>query len=102
MLTTSSQCSACPSGYYCNQLGLTEFVGKECTAGYFCTEGSTDAMQNYCTIGHYCPLASGIPLLCPPGFYQINLAQSKCEECPSGNYCLGGQIIPCAAGNYCP
>lgn len=102
MLDDPANCVKCPSGYYCNQLGLTTYIGKECAEGYYCTEGSTDPYQTYCPAKHYCPKGSGVPLECPSGFYQPDIAQAKCLECPSGSYCINGEQKSCRAGYYCP
>ena len=63
-------CSICPSGYYCDELGMWEV--KICPAGY------------------YCPLGTIVPEPCPEGTYSNveGLIDSRsCTYCPAGYYC---------------
>ena len=85
-----TECPACPAGYVC--LGTTskefptsrdEHNGFECPAGFFCPEGSREAVP--CPAGKYNPLLR-----------QSNV--SACVPCPSDTYMhLSGspECFPC-------
>ena len=81
-------CLLCTAGFYCNGRGLTAPTG-ECSSGYYCPEGQTDAtpLEFVCTPGHFCEAGSPILYECLPGTFQAMRAQSSCDECPSGYYC---------------
>ena len=47
--TNIDECVDLPYGYYSNALALTDVTSAQlCTAGYYCTGGSTSATQNTC------------------------------------------------------
>lgn len=55
--------------------------------------------------GHFCPLGSMRPSLCPHGEHQPALGSDACLPCPAGFYCphpgtRGPQLCPAHA--YCP
>ena len=96
-------CNPCDSGYYCNQTGLTQIIGK-------------------CPIGNMCPLGTSSPTPCSTGTYNNVEGQPSCIGCPIGYYCpsqamtaptlcnsgyicnvmnLAAQI-PCPSGYFCP
>lgn len=82
-----------------------------------------------CPLGHFCPLGSTSPVVCPDGtysnatgihscfqchdfkckmqnsshlFFFFNEGAEVCEECPTGTYCLSGEDVQlCPAGHYC-
>jgi hypothetical protein len=103
----------CTPGQYCGTTGLQLPTGN-CTAGYFCLEGSqlaapTDGTQgNICPAGSYCPTGSSINIECPVGTYNANTgatAESNCVVCDAGKKCLSrGLTAPsttCPAGYHC-
>lgn len=69
-------CQKCTDGFYCSTTGLIAPTGR-CEVGYFCPEGSStprgaspsSTQEQYCKATQYCPLGTGFPLVCPPGFY---------------------------------
>lgn len=48
-------CLICPSGYFCDQKGLTELSGQ-CSEGYYCPVGQNTSQppEHKCKAGHYC------------------------------------------------
>ena len=77
-----------------------------CPAGYLCAEGTGDRYATPCPPGSICPAGSGLPILCPPGWYCEGTC-SGCkeqEECPEGYYCPAGTVEPfaCGADDVCP
>lgn len=56
-----------------------------------------------CQEGTYCPGATPYPIGCPAGSYNDLVAQSICEVCPAGYYCLENSTTyldtPCWTGN---
>lgn len=115
--TGPDYCSLCPDGYYCEGPAATNYTGS-CAPGYFCPAGqhtATPAQYN-CTIGHYCPGENVQPTPCPAGYYQDEILQDFCKDCPAGQYCdpvevasgMGvaehGVVTPaiCPVGHYCP
>ncbi|MED6232417.1 hypothetical protein ATANTOWER_029578, partial [Ataeniobius toweri] len=108
-----SDCSPCPSGYFCNSKALTEPSGP-CSAGHFCSQGSTEPSPlsppygDVCPEGHFCPQGSGSPKPCPVGSFLPDagaLSLSQCRPCPPGKYCLTpGASQPtglCYTGFFC-
>ena len=107
-LTSSSECPACQGGYYCGSSGLSEPTAP-CQAGYYCISGaSIDNPTNSptgdeCTVGHYCPTGTAVPIQCDPGTYAPNAQASVCINCTAGYYCTDGlTLVNCPLGNYCP
>ena len=52
-------------------LGLTAVSGP-CSSGYYCTSAAqsatpTDATGDICTVGHYCPTGTPVPVPCADG-----------------------------------
>ena len=108
--TSSSNCSACTPGMYCDSAGAIMPAGM-CTAGYYCAGGSSTATPtgtggNLCPAGTFCDAGSVQPVPCPAGSYNNVTTQEECTICPSGFWC--GQRSedfadkPCPAGYYCP
>ncbi len=52
--TSLNDCTACDSGKFCNDTGLTEVTG-DCSPGYYCKRGSPQSMPNNGTYGGPCP-----------------------------------------------
>ena len=93
-------CKACPSGYYCPDLGQSDGTLYKCGGGQICNEGS--AHPSICPGGYYCDMDANIfkeicPInyYCPPGT-QTPIACSFGEMCPEGSAyprkCVAGQI----------
>lgn len=112
-LVDAAGCTACKSGFYCDELGLTEETldarNKQCDAGYFCTEGSETPYPedgtsgNKCPVGHYCPTQSSEATECAAGTYETRTGSDECQTCPEGFYCPGPATttpIECEQG-YC-
>ncbi|XP_035857407.1 zonadhesin-like [Sander lucioperca] len=102
-----SSCWPCPPGLYCNSTGLSQPSGI-CYAGYYCSGGAVSSLPSdgvtgdICPIGHYCPMGSRSPVLCPDGTYSNTTGAEECDDCLSGTYCLSGEgVQPCPAGHYC-
>ncbi|KAA8594284.1 hypothetical protein FQN60_005118, partial [Etheostoma spectabile] len=102
-----SSCWPCPPGLYCNSTGLNQPSGI-CYTGYYCSGGAVSSMPSdgvtgdICPIGHYCPMGSRFPVLCPDGTYSNTTGAGECDDCLSGTYCLSGEgVQPCPAGHYC-
>ena len=108
-LSSSGQCPPCTGGYYCATTGLSEPTGP-CNAGYYCDSGATTATPNdggatgdVCTIGHYCPQGTDVPIQCPVGKFMPTTQASVCTDCTAGYYCVDGlNLIDCPQGFYCP
>ncbi|KAF3847745.1 hypothetical protein F7725_020773 [Dissostichus mawsoni] len=99
-----SSCWPCPSGLYCNNTGLSKPSGL----WYYCSGGAVSSMPSesltgdICPIGHYCPMGSTSPLLCPDGTFFNSTGAEECDDCLSGTYCLSGEGVQhCPAGHYC-
>ena len=77
-------CDTCTPGYYCASFGIS----GPCAPGFFCPAGQSSATPaNYsCTVGHYCPGETGLPVQCPAGTYQDETGQEFCKGCPVGRY----------------
>ena len=126
-LRTSSDCTPCDGGMYCDGFGLQNPRGS-CSPGFFCVSSSnsstpldsntthaaalvmgTNTFFGRCPRGAYCGSATKIPILCPEGTYTGNeggKSRADCLACPGGHYCQGlGNIAPtglCSAGYFCP
>ena len=66
--------SACPSGFYCEEAGLTNASGP-CQQGYHCISGAKTANPDdkvtgiICPVGYYCPTATNRTVPCENGTY---------------------------------
>lgn len=97
---------ACPDGRYCQTTGLTSYTNN-CAAGYYCPAGQTNnnPVSYQCPAGSYCPAGSMIAKKCAVGYYQPNVGQAACLDCPAGSYWDGtdtSTYIACVIGYYCP
>ncbi|XP_034024621.1 neurogenic locus notch homolog protein 4-like [Thalassophryne amazonica] len=102
-----SSCWLCPSGLYCNRTGLSQPSGS-CDAGYYCSGGAVTATPSggltgdVCPVGHFCPIGSSSPIVCPDGTHSNFTGAAECDDCPPGTYCLSGESVQlCPAGHYC-
>ncbi|XP_039940848.1 multiple epidermal growth factor-like domains protein 6 [Hirundo rustica] len=100
-----SECQPCPSGFYCEEPGLSAPTG-ECWEGYFCPQGT--ALPIACPAGSYNPALSQTSCLpCPEGFFCPKNSSSILEqECPPGHFCPAGTAsaaqFPCPKGTFNP
>ena len=64
-LGSEGECTLCPGGMYCDEVGLTEPKG-DCGEGYYCPLGTSQEQPaaTYCPVGHYCPTGQAMPLPC--------------------------------------
>ena len=97
--TQGSQ-SLCERGYWC-QYGIR----IPCASGkYGQLSGLVSAnCTATCPAGHYCPVASPLPIPCPAGYYGNSTGLDQCPDiCPIGHYCPKGSPIPipCPPGRF--
>jgi hypothetical protein len=110
-------CDLCGAGKACASKGMTSTGTLPCAAGYFCKMGAPSAtpicssafcenLYGICPIGHYCPVGTINPLLCPDGTYMDVTGASVCKTCPEGYYCASNvapeRYMDCPLGYYCP
>ncbi|KAM4567238.1 uncharacterized protein PAE49_010636 isoform 2-T2 [Odontesthes bonariensis] len=105
--------NACSPGTLSNRTDLTDRSQcQQCPARYACLRG-TGGMQRpplSCFAGHFCPPGTMFPTQykCPVGTWSSHSgleAESECQPCPRGWYCLAGSAAPtgrCNSGHYCP
>lgn len=57
-------CLLCPSGYFCDQKGLTEPSGL-CSEGYYCPVGQNTSKppEHKCRAGHFCEEVKTLQLI---------------------------------------
>ena len=106
-----TDCLPCSPGAYCDSSGLSSPSGL-CAAGWYCTNGSSEAKPTnasdggICPEGHACVAGSSQPLPCIAGTYTNSTGNSVCLQCPEGFFCDGATVdpydFPCPAGYYCP
>jgi len=98
-----ADCIPCPSGEYCETAGLSLPTGN-CTAGYYCVEGTSNPENEPCPYGHQCPGGSPYPERCPSATYAPVRGLAACYDCPSSYYCPENSTNPilCPAHSYCP
>jgi hypothetical protein len=76
-------CQPCPSGYFCDDVAISDYSDWKCPTGMYCVEGCTE------------------PLPCPPGSYRDTVGArnvTDCHQCPGGNYCPRGASVYFACG----
>ena len=77
-----------------------------CPRGYTCPTGTGNRYSYPCPPKYICPAGSGLPILCPPGYYCEGTGEGLLEsaECPEGFYCPAGTSVPfpCGAEQVCP
>ena len=102
----SSTPSPCPAGTY-NDI-TQQSNCTECPSGYFCLLGSITYLDTPCPVGHYCPTRTLQPIACPRGTFN-NLThafnESHCLPCTPGMYCRSEHLSeptgPCTEGYFC-
>lgn len=127
--TSLDECVLAPPGYYQSGTAAIEITSANlCTAGYYCTLGSTTATPTSgtggkCTAGNYCPSGAPKMIACTPGkkcttaglgapdadcaagyYCPQGTSSSGSQACPAGYYCpvATPRPIPCPAGTYQP
>lgn len=80
-------CLPCPSGYFCKDLGISNYTTYPCP------------------IGKFCLINTLVPIDCPEATFRDTMGASSlsdCHICTGGNYCLKGSMspIPCNPGDY--
>lgn len=107
--TNPSACVSCTAGKFCNTSGLSAPDGV-CSAGYYCPGGQSvgTPSSHGCPLGNKCIKGSDSPTKCESGYYQDELLQNTCKECPARYYCnatFGGvenyNLYPCPEGFFC-
>ena len=118
-------CSPCPAGFFCDDVGIVDYAPYSCPPGRYCPGGEESpfcaggTMRNetgaavqdecyFCRPGYYCPHpplneshVAGIPCpskyVCPQGSANFSL-------CPPGFFCPPVTASPydCPAGFFCP
>ncbi|XP_063797931.1 uncharacterized protein LOC134965400 [Pseudophryne corroboree] len=85
-------CEHCPAGYYCPDPTVTleaNTMGIPCRPGYECPPGAISEFT--CRAGSYCASRTGIPPLCPGGYF-----------CPEGSSTYNTSAQLCVFPYYCP
>lgn len=100
------ECTLTPAGYYTDTVASVSYTSNQCSAGYYCPEGSTSATPKPCPIGTYREAVQGASsqdcVPCPGGTYCPSTGTSTPTDCPQGSYCPEGSYftIPCPRGSY--
>ena len=92
MLKSSSDCTSCTSGSYCESTGLKKPSGA-CQEGYYCPRGSSNKTAFECPIGTHCPVGSGYYKHCPAGLYTDYNGASTCHVCPERYFCVPDRVV---------
>ena len=90
----------CAAGRYGR--GYNATACDACPFGFECSVGTVDPAV--CDAGGYCAGASADEVTCPDGTYSNNTGLAtagQCTACPPGLACVGGALLPCAAGYFC-
>lgn len=89
-LWDESQCTICPSGYYCEAASTSDDI-TICAQGYYCVAGTGSSTQYPCPTGTY-GATTGLK------------AESECTNCTAGGSCSSGSTstVTCSQGYYCP
>ncbi|XP_069804021.1 uncharacterized protein [Dendropsophus ebraccatus] len=98
-------CEICPMGYYCPNPAETlevNIIGLPCRPGYECPPGSI--RESPCRAGSYCTARTGIPPLCPGGFFcpeGSTTYNTSAQLCTFPFFCPPGSIrlMPCPGGS---
>jgi len=120
-MTTITECSDCPAGYYCSDRGSTAPAGK-CKAGHICYGNALieDPVYNddpsgnktiitygdLCHPGKYCPQGASAMIDCPRGTYNPDKGGVSellsCKPCDPGKYCNGTALTAVSGKAVCP
>jgi len=91
-----TSCSNCACGRYGTGGSTTSACTGQCSADYYCPEGSTSSTQNSCSSGYTSAAgscASGNCVTCPAGQYSSN---GNCYDCGDNNhYSSAGAVGSC-------
>jgi hypothetical protein len=124
-LQAATVCTACPAGTFGSSASMTwPACSGNCSAGYACPAGSTNATAVRCSVGTYSLGGAGVCSACPPGFtcaggpaapVQCSLlgmyaapGVGNCYMCPPGVYAATTALTSaacsgnCTAGYACP
>lgn len=87
--TSLRDCLPCPPGFFCYREAT--IVPIECSAGYYCPFQAVNSTQHPCASGTWSN-QTGLT------------AQSQCNTCPAGYFCLTGSNSPstCPPGTFNP
>ena len=110
----STECVAITAGFSFSVTGTAPslvFAQAKCTAGKYCTQGSSAFLS--CPAGFYCPEGSAAPIKCKAGKYCAGTDNVTPDgDCTAGYYCIEGasSATPtdgttgniCPKGYYCP
>ena len=103
----------CPYGTY--QSEPEKSTCSTCRAGKYCPIDTTSTpigtiTPQECSVGYYCPEASGFEIPCPPGTYndETGMKVASCKSCPEGYYCpdpglgtIPDDSLKCSPGYNC-
>ncbi|KAL8431207.1 hypothetical protein Efla_000152 [Eimeria flavescens] len=108
---SSSDCLACPPGYYCATEGIycmAAYSRFMCYGGAVSPEPDDGETGEVCSAGGYCAAGATTKSYCPPGTYNPDTggsSKSDCKACLPGYFCTGSHSTepdgPCAPGAYC-
>ena len=95
----------CDERYYGDAFGqIVSTCTGLCSAGYYCPQGSTTAMEVMCgDATRYCPEGVSRPLLVPAGYYSIDgnvSTRSAILISSRGQFATNGLNYLCPAGRY--
>ena len=107
----ATTCVECPYGFGCLD-GATS-PSNDCTAGHFCTKGTTYSsgaiQETQCAAGYKCPQGAHEQIVCEAGSYQASAGASSCTPCEAGFYCPPSRAArdasaktACPVGHKCP